>query len=318
MRAWLAASGVTVLLMAATALPAIAADDVLKVCLDEDLPPLSSHHQGAADRGFDVALAEAVAGRLGRSLKIQWFESKLDEDSSPALEANALLSDDRCALVGSYALTKDSLVVPGVKTAKLPGFEGATRDDRRRRVPLGVLAPSQPYIYSPLTIALGPKAPEKALEKARDRSIAGVGDLAGLRIGIESGTLADAILMTFEQGRLIDNITHLVPGRDDLLGALDRGDFDATLLDLRRFDAYRAAHPDTRLAASGYFYPIGANRGYVGLATDPDLLVAVNKALSDLQAAGTIAELGQAAGLTYLPPREPAILGDVWLKILQR
>jgi hypothetical protein len=27
---------------------------------------------------------------------------------------------------------------------------------------------------------------------------------------------------------------------------------------------------------------------------------------------------GQAAGLTYLPPREPAILGDVWLKVLQK
>jgi ABC-type amino acid transport substrate-binding protein len=224
-----------------------------------------------------------------------------------------LLSDGRCSLVGSYALTKDSLVVPGVRTAKLPGFEGATREDRRRRVPLGVLAPSQPYVYSPLTIAVGPKAPEKA----RGRSIAGVGDLAGLRIAIESGTLADAILMTFEQGRLIDNITHLVPGRDDLLGALDRGDFDATLLDLRRFDAYRAAHPDTRLAASGYFYPIGANRGYVGLATDPDLLVVVNKALSDLRAAVTIAELGQAAGLTYLPPREPAILGDEMQQVLR-
>jgi ABC-type amino acid transport substrate-binding protein len=283
---------------------------VLKVCLDEDLPPLSAHHRGAPDRGFDVALAQAVAGRLGRSLQIQWFESKLDEDSSPALEANALLSDGRCSLIGGYALTKDSLVVPGIKTAKLPGFEGATGPDRRRRVPLGVLAPSQPYIYSPLTIALGPKA--------RDRRIAGVGDLAGLRIGIESGSLADAILMTFDNGRLIDDITHLVPGRDDLLGALDRGDFDATLLDLRRIDAYRAAHPDTKLAASGYFYPIGVNRGYVGLASDPDLLVAVKKALSDLQAAGTIADLGQAAGLTYLQPREPAILGDVWLKILQK
>ena len=123
--------------------------------------------------------------------------------------------------------------------------------------------------------------------------------------------------MTFDKGRLIDDITHLVPGRDDLLGALDRGDFDATLLDLRRFDAYRAAHPDSKLAGSGYFYPIGANRGYVGLASDPALLVAVNKALSDLQAAGTIAELGKAAGLTYLPPREPTILGDIWLKILQ-
>jgi hypothetical protein len=87
---------------------------------------------------------------------------------------------------------------------------------------------------------------------------------------------------------------------------------------LRRFDAYRAAHPDTKVTASGYSYPIGANRGYVGLASDPDLLIAVNKALSDLQAAGTIADLGRAAGLTYLPPREPAILGDVWLKVRQR
>jgi ABC-type amino acid transport substrate-binding protein len=287
-----------------------AAEDPLKVCLDENLPPLSMHQRGKPDSGFDVALAQAVAERLGRPLKVQWFESKLDESSSPALEANALLSDGRCALVGSYVFTKDSLVVPRVKTAKLPDFEGATRDDRRRRVPVGVLAPSQPYAYSPLTVVLG--------EKARGRKVAGVGDLAGLRIAIESGTLGDAILMTFEKGRLIDSITHLVPGRDDLLGALNRGDFDATLLDLRRLDAYLAAHPDTRLAASGYFYPIGANRGYVGLASDPALIVAVNKALSDLQAAGTIAELAKAAGLTYLPPVEPAILGDELLKVLQK
>lgn len=304
MRAWLAA----VAMLAASAMQAAAAGDVLTVCLDEDLPPMSLHHRGAPDSGFDVALAQAIATRLDRPLKVQWFESKLDEDSSPALEANALLSDGRCSLVGSYALTKDSLVVPGIKAAKLPDFEGATGPDHRRRVPLGVLVPSQPYIYSPLTIALGPKA--------RDRRIGGVGDLAGLRIGVESGTLADAILMTFDNGRLIDDITHLVPGRDDLLGALDRGDLDAALLDLRRYDAYRAAHPDTRLALSGYFYPVGANRGYVGLAGDPGLLEAVNKALADLQAAGMIAELAQAAGLTYLPPREPAVLGDVWLKIL--
>jgi ABC-type amino acid transport substrate-binding protein len=221
-----------------------------------------------------------------------------------------LLSDGRCTLVGSYALTRDSLKVPGVKTAKLPDFEGATRDDRRRRVPVGVLAPSQPYVYSPLTVVLG--------EKARGRKISGVGDLAGLRIAIESGTLGDAILMTFEKGRLIDNITHLVPGRHDLLGALDRGEFDATLLDLSRFDAYRAAHPDTKLAASGYYYPIGVNRGYVGLASDPALVAAVSKALSDLQAAGTIADLAKAASLTYLPPVEPAILGDELLKVLQK
>ena len=308
MRTWLKASGAAAALIAVFTMPAAAGGEVLKVCLDEDLPPLSAHHRGEPDSGFDVALAQAVASKLGRPLNIQWFGSKLDEDSSPALEINALLSDGRCSLVGGYALTTDSLVVPRVKTAKLPDFEGATGPDHRRRVPLGVLAPSRPYIYSPLTIVLGPKA--------HDRRIGGVGDLAGLRIGIESGTVADAILMTFGNGRLIDDITHLVPGRDDLLGAVDRGEFDATLLDLRRFDAYRAAHPDTRLAASGYFYPIGANRGDVGLADDPALIAAVDKALSDLQAAGTITELGQAAGLTYLPPHEPAILGDAMMKVL--
>jgi ABC-type amino acid transport substrate-binding protein len=306
MKSWLAVAA-ALLAMATTAR---AAEDPLKVCLDENLPPLSLHQRGKPDSGLDVALAQAVAGRLGRPVKIQWFESKLDESSSPALEANALLSDGRCALVGSYALTNDSLKAPGVKTAKLPDFEGATRDDRRRRVPVGVLAPSLPYVYSPLTVVLG--------EKARGRKIAGIGDLAGLRIAIESGTLGDAILMTFEKGRLIDDITHLVPGRHDLLGALNRGDFDATLLDLSRFDAYRAARPDTKLAASGYYYPIGVNRGYVGLASDPELVAAVNRALSDLQAAGTIADLAKVAGLTYLPPVEPAILGDELQRVLQK
>ncbi|MDA9500241.1 substrate-binding periplasmic protein [Bradyrhizobium sp. CCBAU 11357] len=289
---------------------ALAADDPLKVCLDEDRPPLSVHHRGKPDAGFDVLLAQAIAERLGRPLKIQWFESKLDEDSSPPLEANALLSDGRCSLVGGYALTQDSLVAPGMKTARLPDFAGATRDDRRRRVPLGVLAPSQPYIYSPMTVVLGPKAPR--------RKIGDIGDLAGLRLVVESGSLGDAILMTFDKGRLIDNITHLVPGRDDLLGALERGEHDATLIDLARFDAHRAAHPDTAIRASGYYYPIGANRGYVGLASDGALIEAVNKALTELTASGRIAEFGKQAGLTYLPPREPAILGDVWTKIIQR
>lgn len=287
-----------------------AADDPLKICLDENRPPLSVHHKGKPDSGFDVLLAQAIAERMGRPLKIQWFESKLDEDSSPQLEANALLSDGRCSLVGGYPLTTDSLVKPGLKTARLPDFAGATRDDRRRRVALGVLAPSRPYVYSPMTVVLGPKA--------HDRKISDIGDLAGLRLAIESGSLGDAILMTFDKGRLIDNITHLVPARDDLLGALDRGDYDATLIDLARYDAHRAAHPDTAISASDYYYPIGANRGYVGLGSDPALIEAVNKALMDLVAEGKIAELGKQAGLTYLPPREPAILGDVWTKIIQR
>jgi ABC-type amino acid transport substrate-binding protein len=300
---WRAAWRVAAIVVAAATV-AHAADDPLRICLDEDRPPLSVHHRGKPGSGFDVLLAQAIAERMGRPLAIQWFESKLDEDSSPQLEANALLSDGRCSLVGGYALTQDSLVVPGMKTARLPDFAGATRDDRRRRVALGVLAPSQPYVYSPMTVVLGPKA--------RGRKIGDLGDLAGLRLAIESGSLGDAILMTFDKGRLIDGITHLVPGRGDLLGALNRGEYDATLIDLGRYDAHRTAHPDTAITASGYYYPIGANRGYVGLASEPALIDAVNKALTGPAAEGKIAELGTQAGLTYLPPREPAILGDVW------
>lgn len=110
MRSWLAAWSVAAILAAATV--ARAADDPLKVCLDEDRPPLSVHRRGEPDSGFDVLLAQAIAERMGRPLKIQWFESKLDEDSSPQLEANALLSDGRCSLVGGYALTTDSSSSP--------------------------------------------------------------------------------------------------------------------------------------------------------------------------------------------------------------
>jgi ABC-type amino acid transport substrate-binding protein len=308
MRIWSCAAAFVVMMIMAE--PAFAAGGALRICLDEDLPPLSVHHRGKPAGGFDVALAEVIAQKLGRSLEIQWFESKLDEDSSPSLETNALLSDRRCSLVGGYALTTDSLVVPGLKTAKLPDFEGATGPDHRRRVALGVLSPSDPYIYSALTVVLGPKA--------AGHRVGGIGDLAGLRIGIESGTLADALLMTFDRGRLIDNITHLVPTRDDLLGTLERGDLDATLVDLRRLDAYRAGHPDTKLKASGYFYPIGVNRGYVGLASDPALLAEVNKVLSGLLADGTVARLAEAAGVSFLAPREPVILGDAMMKALHQ
>src|SRR5262249_20387757 len=106
-------------------------DNPLKICLDENLPPLSLHQRGKPDSGFDVALARAAAGRRGGPQKIKWFESKLDESSTPPLEANPLPPDGRCALVGSFVSTGASFVVPGIKPAKLRVLGGAPRDDRR-------------------------------------------------------------------------------------------------------------------------------------------------------------------------------------------
>jgi ABC-type amino acid transport substrate-binding protein len=274
------------------------ADDALRVCLNEDAAPYSVRHNGGG-AGFDLAVAEALARRLGRPLEVEWFESKLDEDSSGALEANALLSDGRCQLVAGYPLTEDALGKPGAETARLPDFDGAKPADRRRRIRLGTLQASKPYHFAPLTIVLGGAAVGKP--------IASLGDLDGVAIGVEGGTLSDTILMSFGDGRLIDRITHLVPGRGQLWTSLERGDFDAALVPLHRFDAYRAEHADTKLRPSGYLYPIGFNIGFVGLARDDRLMADVDAALALLLSSGEIAGLAPKAGMTYLPPRAPDV-----------
>ena len=192
MRPWLAAWSVA----------AIRGGDHRRAC-GRGRPRFASMRTGLRSRcitratglGFDVLLAQAIADRICGPRKSSGSRASWTRISSPQLEANALLSAGAARWSAAMALTKDSLVKPGMKTARLPDFAGATRDDRRRRVALGVLVPSQPYVYSPMTVVLGPKA--------QGRKIGDIGDLGGLRLAIESGSLGDAILMTFEKGRLI-------------------------------------------------------------------------------------------------------------------
>lgn len=275
---------------------------VLRVCLNESLPPYSLRN-GESGSGFDFMIADAVAKRLGRRLVVQWFEDKIDEDSSSAIEANALLSDGRCELVGGYPLVKDALGKPGLESARMPDFEGARPADRRRRVTLGTLAATRPYHFAALTIVLAGKAVE--------RHIGSLADLDGVELGIDAGTLGDAILMRFGGGRLIDHITHVIPGRGELLPRMERGDYDATLIPVHRLDAYRLEHPDTRLKPSGYYFPIGFNMGFVGLADEKELIDRVNLALDDMSKHGESASFAAAVGMTYLPPRQPFVLDGI-------
>jgi hypothetical protein len=285
------------LLLAGAVAPTARAQDTLRVCLDEKVPPYSVRH-GREGGGFDFAAAEAVAKRLGKSFAVQWFESKVDTDSSTTLAANALLSDGRCQLVGGYPLIKDALGKPGAETGRLPDYDGATLADRRRRVVLGALVPSRPYHYAPLTIVLAPQVTKPVTRLA---------DLDDMKLVVEAATLSDSILMTFGDGRLVNRITHLVPGRGELLPRLEQGGFDATLIPLHRFDAYRAEHPQSTLKPSGYYHRIGFNMGFVGLSTEAALIDQVSTAVDDLLARGELPALAQAAGMTYVPPRQPEV-----------
>ncbi|HKV00198.1 MAG TPA: transporter substrate-binding domain-containing protein [Vineibacter sp.] len=278
------------------------AEGSLTVCLNEDIPLYSLNH-GKEASGFDLAVADAIAKRLDRKLVVQWFETKLEMDSSLTVQANALLSDKRCDLVGGYPLIKGTLGKPRVEIARLPGFDGSKPEDRRRRVTLGELVPTRPYHRSVLAVVVNGGAVSKP--------IASLADLDGLRIGVEGGTLADAILMTYGNGRFVDRIAHVIPEREDPLHKLDAGEFDATLVNLRRFDAYVAKNPTTKVKATGFYHRIGFNMGLVGLAGNAALIEAVDKAIADLDQQGELPKLAAAAGLTYVPPREPRIADNI-------
>jgi ABC-type amino acid transport substrate-binding protein len=282
-------AGLACLIHATAANAAETSDGTLRVCLDENVPPYSVK-QAEAGTGFDVLISQALAKRLGQPLAVQWYESKLDLDSSTAIQANALLSDGRCDLLAGYPLVKDGLGKPGAETGRLPGFAGAGPADRRRRVTLGTLTATRPYHFAGVT------------------PVAKLADLEGLKLGVEGGTLADSILMTVEHGHFIPDVTHMVPGRGELLPRLEAGDYQATLIPIHRFDAYRLAHPDTKLRPSGYYLPVGFNMGFVGLATQADLIERVNAALDAMLKEGEVETLAKAAHMTYLPPREPYIL----------
>lgn len=284
-------------------------EEVVGVCLDAHVPPWSIY-DGAKGAGFDLAVASVVAKRIGRQLAVQWFETKPDPDDSTTLAANALLSDRRCRLVGGYPLVESALGKPGMKSARMPDFVGARPPDRGRSIELGTLAPSRAYHFAALTVVLG--------EAAASARITGLASLAGFKLGVEGGTLADAVLMLFDDGRFANQIAHVIPGRGELLPRLEQGQYDATLVELRRFDAYRAAHPETKLMPSGYYFPIGFNIGFVGLSTDRDLMEQINGAVADMLEEGELPALARTAGVTYLLPHQPNVSPDVTLSELRR
>jgi hypothetical protein len=119
--------------------------------------------------------------------------------------------------------------------------------------------PTTPYPFAGMTVVL--------TGKAKVRRIATLADLDGLDVAVEAGTLSDAILMTFERGRFVSQISHAVPGRGELFPRLEAREADATLILVHHFDVYLIEHPDTKLAPSGYFLPVGFNTGFVGLAS---------------------------------------------------
>lgn len=275
----------------------------LRVCLDRNNGLNSTQRGHDAGSGFDLAMARAVARRLGRRLVVRWFSYDEDLDAVPAREVNALLSAGVCELVGGYALAADALGKPSVPAALLPEYDDAGPAARRRRpVALGVLAPSHPYRRSPLTVVLGPRVAE--------RKIARLDDLTGMKLGCENDTLSCAILMRHAGGALSSDVVHVLPGAG-ILRRLQAGAYQAVLVELSRLDAYRAAHPGSGLQTTGYYHSLAFNIGFVALEREPGLLRSVDAAIDRMLAASRVKALAERARLTYVAPRVPLVEREI-------
>lgn len=267
----------------------------LKVCVAEDNPPLSYHAKGEA-RGLDVAVARAVAESLGRPLELVFFESEYDRDKALAHEVNALLSSGVCELASGYALFEPDLGAPGRPTARTPDYPGARPRRQRPFVTLSRIAASKAYYAA----AMGVVARDASLKV---RTLA---ELQGYRIGAVTGTLAGSALALYRRGLLLPGVVTLSQ-KEDLLAALEAGRFDATLTPFSRYDAWRLAHPDTRVALAGFVHPLRINLGFVGLESQPDVIGVASRVIERALASGELERWAAQAGATWVAPRPPDV-----------
>ena len=284
------------------------AAEPLAVCLEEDSPPFS-YKFGKRRGGFDLAVAGAVADAMGRPLAVQWFESENDDENVPAWEANALLANGFCDLLGGYPLFAAALrepPAPGI--GRLPDYEGRKPADRWKTVRLGVVAPTRPYRRTAFAIVLGPDSGIGTVRRLRD--------LAGKRIAAEAATLAGALLVRHDGGSLMDDMVQVAPG-DAALEGLEAGAFDAALIELHRYDWRRRRNPDGGLAWSGYAHPVGVNHGFLALAGNEALIAETGRVLEDMLASGALEALARANGLTWIAPAPPDVLRAVTPEMLR-
>ena len=108
--------------------PVAKAAEPLRICLDEQCAAVFLQ-AGARTGGFDLALAQAIADKLGRALSVQWFEAEDQPEKGKDTKTGvaALLADRRCDLAGAYPLLTDSLAGSLPQEARLPRYQGRTR-----------------------------------------------------------------------------------------------------------------------------------------------------------------------------------------------
>jgi len=286
----------------------------LTVCLDRHGGAMSGRlSAGGPDgggRGLDYLLSAALADRLGRAFAPLWYEGAPDARSDPARETDALLALGLCDAVAGRALiaappggapparARPPLWLNMPREWRLEQGETRLRPRPRRFVDLPAVTLTRPYARIEIGAVFAPGAPV--------RPIRAVADLAGLAVGVEQGALAGALTL-LEGGAAVRARSRTFPPGPRFLWRLENGEAEAALVSVPAYDHHRIQNPLSRLALSDWRHPLGFNIGFAVLARERALAARLDAALGALLASGDVAAIAARAGVTYAPPRAPAV-----------
>ena len=183
--------------------PALITPGVLSVCLARNGGAMSGK-RARGGSGFDWRVAEEIARRMGLALDVTWFESEPEEESDPVREAYAMLALGLCDLVPAHPLYEGALGPPPAETAAPPRWDDIPDDWGPRQARLKPAAATAPYMRAEMGVVLAPAA--------QGRRIAGLADLAGLRVGVQQGTLSGALVRAQAPAEVRRAMKTLPPG----------------------------------------------------------------------------------------------------------
>jgi polar amino acid transport system substrate-binding protein len=275
---WLVLTGVLALVgpsASARPLDDVVASKTLRVIAYDDNEPFSWTDKGVA-RGIDVDVARAIAAKLNVEAEIvlRMQAEKLDMD----LRSN---------------------IVRGPLT-------GGGIGDVMMHVPV-----DQEYARNIKGVVVGNAYFEQrvalAIDMAREGEIASFDVFKSEKVAVQLATVADYFLMRFDNGALVNNVTHYLrptQAADKLLKKDAVAVFGVRssleALFLERGVAVRWSNPPTPGLVRA--------KWVLGIAVDErsrDLSYAIGDVLKGLAADGTLKTLYAKYGVTYLPPSEP-------------
>ena len=263
-------------------------------------------HSGGG--GIDYELAKAVATALGVKLKVVWYESENEEESNPVDEVNAFMSAGLCQMSASFPLYADAIAQGPGRSVRLPRYRHMPESERGRIVDLSQLIVSRPYRSTRFVVVLPGSSTLK---------VESLADLDGKKILAEEGTVAGAIAMQYQGGRLRATVD-LVPPGPKTLWIMEAGKHDAAIIDLDKFDAHRKQDRISKLKLSGYEHSIRYNIALVSIAKHKDLIAYANSVIAAGLKNGTIAAMARRSGMTYRPPDGNRIRGPLSFRELAR